>query len=101
MTDQDDQNELEPLVENEYDIRNASIDEFIDFLSVLISASNIKPKFDPVGLVRLYIQLFSKPEVLGERFSTEQIDRVFLLIGSSYDPENLPNLIKNAALPLL
>jgi hypothetical protein len=51
---------LDPAGEREYDIRNASFEEYIAFFALLESApvaSHIKPLLDPVSLIQFYNEL--------------------------------------------
>src|ERR1041384_1523961 len=75
---------LDPEGEREYELHGKSFEETVDFFGMLASAtvpSHIKPRFDPVEMLKFYIDLFQKPEILHAKYSGN-IDRIFLLIGN-------------------
>jgi len=113
MTDQDDDKDrkadterlmsmLDPEGERDVDLHSKSFEQLVDFLGMLATVpvpSHIKPQFDPIELLQFYTELFLKPEILHAKFS-EHIDRIFLLVGSSFISCGLPILIENPAIPL-
>src|SRR5689334_16447060 len=92
---------LDPEGEREYDLHNRSFEETVDFFGMLAAVtvpSHIKPRFDPVEMIKFYTDLFHKPEILHAKYSGD-IDRIFLLIGNGFD-YGLPTLMENPAIPL-
>ena len=98
----------------QYDIRNASFDEFVDFLfdhevvSIPRSAETgpgpwywaVEVLFDPNRVAQHYIRLFTAPEFLLERFTREQLEQGFWAIQSSNIDCSVYEIIWNTDVPL-
>jgi hypothetical protein len=96
-----------------YDLRRASFDEFVDFLFdrpvVPIPENiNVQPgpwywsaevQFDAVKVAAFYIQLFSHPEFLLDRYTTAQLEQGFWAIPSSNIECSVADIIWNKRVP--